>query len=115
MPRKKLEDVSEAAKTTQATTSAVSSDDVAEMKRMLSQGKTLRQIAEACGISHVTVRSKLLKHKAKMRKPGRKPFVSGPKLESLVSEGYSRKEIAAQMGVSESTVCRAMARSAGGK
>lgn len=110
MSRKKLESVSEAAKTTPENTSAVSSDDVSTMKAMLAGGKTLREIAAACGLSHVTVRSKLIKVKAKMRKPGRKRFIGGVALSKMIRAGSTRAEMAEEFGVSESTISRAILR-----
>lgn len=88
----------------------VSSDDVAAMKAMLSEGKTLRQIAQACGLCHVTVRSKLLKAKAVMKKRGRKPVVTGAQVQPHLQAGLSHREIAEKLGVSESAICRAAAR-----
>lgn len=90
-------------------TSTKSPGDAAEMARLLDAGLTLREIGEIHGISHVTVRSRLLKHNCEMQPRGRQPEVNPVTLRRYLDAGMIKKDMCTTFGVSKSTLNRAIA------
>lgn len=80
------------------------------MVAMFKAGKSLREIGEACGMSHCTVRNRLIALKVKMKPVGRKRSGKEKDIARLIAEGKTHAEIGAQLGIAQSTVSRAALR-----
>lgn len=79
------------------------------MAAMLKDGKTLREIGKAHGVSYVTARTRLLAHGYRMKPKGRKATLDREKLTAaLAVNSGNRKATAAALGVSIATVQRAI-------
>lgn len=76
---------------------------------MFKAGDSLRTIAKKAGISHVTVRGRLQAMGLEMRPRGATRAVNLATVKRHIDAGKTHEETAALMGVSKSTVTRAVA------
>lgn len=92
----------------QACTGSQGSSPV-DIVAMFKAGDSLRTIAKAAGISHVTVRGRLQALGLEMRPRGAARAVNLATVKRHIDAGKTHEETARLMGVSKSTVSRAVA------
>lgn len=93
---------------TRACTGSQDSPQV-DIVAMFKAGDSLRKIGKAAGISHVTVRAKLKALNLEMRPRGAARAVNLATVKRHIDSGKTHEETARLMGVSKSTVSRAVA------
>lgn len=103
MQSKKSEQPCEPVKGSASTSTGNSADD-ATMIAMYKAKKTLREIGEAVGKSHVTVMNRLKALNVQMRQPGRQCEVDIPRLRKLMRTDATLSEMGFLLTCAPSTV-----------
>lgn len=85
--------------------------EVSAMIQLARDGKSVPQIHDILMIPEITIRTILTRHRIEFRKLVRKKVTKEilERIFSLAREGFSRREIASETGISKSTVAKLLA------
>lgn len=92
----------------QTSTNKRADDDATMIRMYRDEKKSLREVAEVVGISHVGVMNRLKRLNVEMRGTGKRSDIDKDRLRKLMTTDATRSEIAFLLNVAPSTAGKAM-------